>query len=222
MRTALALTAALALPAAPAAAHPHIFIDAGLELIFDEAGALAAVRVLWAYDELFSLLVLEDLGLDDDYDGVLTEAERAALAGFDMNWIDGFEGDLYGEAGGEPMGFSGPLEWTADLADGRVITTHLRAVAPRVDPAAGEIVLRVFDPSYYTAYRIASAPRFTGRDGCTARILAPDYGAAARQLEAALAEIAGAAGSDEAIEMDFPAVGAAFAEEIRIACAPPS
>ncbi len=221
VRLASALVATLALPAAPAAAHPHIFIDAGVELMFDDSGALAALRVLWAYDELFSLLVIEELGLDRDYDGQLTEDERAALAGFDMDWIDGFAGDLYAEAEGRALALSGPLDWTADYVEGRIVTTHLRAFEPRLAPGAAEIVLRVYDPTYYTAYRIASAPRFTGRADCSARILVPDHGAAARRLQAALAELLAAAGP-EALEQDFPAVGAAFAEEIRVACAPPS
>ncbi|MEY8837883.1 DUF1007 family protein, partial [Cribrihabitans sp. XS_ASV171] len=33
----------------PLAAHPHVFIDTGLELIFDDKGHLTHVRVEWAY-----------------------------------------------------------------------------------------------------------------------------------------------------------------------------
>ncbi|HMO72532.1 MAG TPA: DUF1007 family protein, partial [Paracoccaceae bacterium] len=56
---ALALTIAL-FAAAPAGAHPHIFIDTGLEVIFDGQGRPAAVRVSWTYDDFYSLLMIVD------------------------------------------------------------------------------------------------------------------------------------------------------------------
>jgi ABC-type uncharacterized transport system substrate-binding protein len=70
MRRTLALLATL-LPL-PAAAHPHVFIGTGLTLVLDADNRLAAIRVTWSYDELYSLLVLEERGLDSDYDGALT------------------------------------------------------------------------------------------------------------------------------------------------------
>lgn len=219
-RACLPLALALALTAAPARAHPHIFIDAGVEFLFDADGRLAALRIAWAYDELFSLLVLEDMGLDADYDGALTEEERDRLSGFDMEWIDGFEGDLEADQDGRPLALSGPLEWTADYRDGRIVTTHVRALAERLSPEEGPVRVRVFDPTYYTSYTIPGAPLVTGRDGCTTRVVVPDYRAAAAVLEAALAEMRGT--SADAVELDFPAVGAAFAEEVILSCAPRS
>src|SRR6056297_2811011 len=64
---------------APAAwAHPHVFVDVTLRFLPDAEGRLTGVEVTWAYDDFFSLLVLEDRGLDADGDMILTEAERAA------------------------------------------------------------------------------------------------------------------------------------------------
>ena len=81
-----------------AAAHPHVFIDTGLEFIVDDAGQLTHVRVTWVYDEFYSLLVLEDMKLDQDADGVLTDAEEQVLAGFDAQWVEGYNGDLVVQA----------------------------------------------------------------------------------------------------------------------------
>lgn len=210
------LAAGVAGLAAPAAAHPHIFIDTGVEFLFDDAGKLAALRVVWAYDELYSLLILEDMGLDDDYDGVLTEAERAALSGFDMAWVEGYDGDLRGTAGGQDLALSGPLDWTADVRDGRIITTHVRALETRVDPRAAPVVLRPYDPTFYTAYS-ATLANTASAAGCTAETVPFDEDAAYAGLEQALAE-AEAGGMD--VEMDYPAVGALFADEIRLTCGP--
>ena len=83
-----------ALTAAPGGAHPHIFVDTGLVLELKADGTIGAVQVTWAYDDFYSLLVLQDMGLDDDADGTLTEAETARIQGWDLQWIEGYNGDL--------------------------------------------------------------------------------------------------------------------------------
>jgi len=83
MKYPLASLLCLAL-ATPLGAHPHIFVDTKLEVLVDAEGRLTHLRITWAYDEFYSLLVTEDRGLDPDYDGVLTDAEIASLNGFDM------------------------------------------------------------------------------------------------------------------------------------------
>lgn len=216
-RIALGFAALLAAPALPVAAHPHMFIDTGVEFVFDDAGRLAALRVGWVYDALSSMLYFEDLDLDRDYTGVLSEEELAILDGFDMNWDADFDGDLVLLAGEDRLEISRPLEWTTDVVDGRIVSTHLRAVPARPDPAQG-LVLRVYDPTYYVAYTILDAVQMRGRSDCVAEIREPDLDAANAVLLAALDELL-ASGVDD-IEEDFPAVGAHFAEEIRLSCVP--
>ncbi len=204
--------------AAGAQAHPHIFIDAGLEIVFDEEGRLAEVEVTWVYDDLYSMLVIDDLGLDEDYTGEIDESEREALTGFDMNWVDGYEGDLYIRAGGARLELDAPRAYSADYSDGRITTVHRRELAEPFDPSGEEIVFEVYDPTYYTEYNIAIDPRISGREGCTARVVEPDRDAAEAMLQEKLDEMI-AAGADRAdIEAGFPEVGDAFAEEVRIAC----
>jgi hypothetical protein len=55
--------------------------------------------VTWLYDELYTLILLQDYELDPDFDGALTEAEVAGTLGFDLNWNSGFEGGLVPVAG---------------------------------------------------------------------------------------------------------------------------
>lgn len=213
---ALALGMALALMAGPAAAHPHIFIDTGLEVIFDDQGRATHLRVTWVYDDFFSLLVIEDRGLDPDGDGLLTPEETAALQGFDMNWDPGFAGDTYALAGAEAVALGPPEAWTAAYVEGRVVSTHLRALALPVRPAPDPLIVQVYDPGFYSAYTIAAQPVLTGAPpGCAVQVFEPDRDAADAILQAALDELAGSVD----VEMEFPAVGAAYAEEARITCA---
>lgn len=211
------LTATLALMLLPAAAvaHPHIFIDTRLELIFDASGRAEAVRVTWVYDDFFSLLMLEDRGLDPDGDGKLTPEEETALVGFDMAWDADYEGDLYVLLNDQRLTLGRPAEFTAGFDGAQITSTHLRRFDVPVSPDNDPLILQVYDPGYYTAYTIVGQPVLSGNGaGCMAQVYEPDRDAANEQLEAMLRELS----AQENIEMDFPAIGAAYADEVRVTC----
>ncbi len=209
------LAAAVAISAAgPACAHPHVFIDTQVEVIFDQAGKASQVRITWIYDDFFSLSILADQGFDPDGDGKLTEDERRRLPGFDMHWEAGYPGDSYALSGDTPLKLGPPHDYTADFVDGKLVSTHLRDIEPTVDPVDRPLVIRSYDPSYYVEYTITAPPKVTGREGCKVALVEPDLTAADKQLQDALSNYS----ADMDVEMDYPAVGAAFADEVRIQC----
>ena len=214
---ALPLAAFVALSPGQTGAHPHIFVDTSIQFLFDTEEKLAGIRVIWVYDELYSLLITEDLGLDQDFDGQLTPEEIEKLSGFDMNWDEGFAGDVRGFSNEQALGLSRPVEWSAAFEEGKIITTHVRALDQRVDPRDTELVFRFYDPTFYTAYSATETHLVEGAPECVAEAKRFDPETAYAYLEEQLDE-AVAAGVD--IEMDFPAVGAIFADEVRVICAP--
>jgi polyphosphate kinase len=212
------LTAAALTLASPALAHPHLFIDTGVEVLFDPDGTVGGVRITWTYDEMYSLLILEDRGLDKDYDGVLTPDEITALNGFDMAWDPGYPGDTYALLGEAPLGLGRPQDWTVAFRDGKIVSTHVRRLEGPTAVAEVPLIVQSYDPSFYAAYRIVGAPVLTGREDCAAQVFEPDLAAADAYLQQALSEL-NATGD---VESDFPAVGAAYADEVRVTCAAPS
>ena len=52
------VAASLGAPA-PAAAHPHVFIDYAVAMLFDDAGVVGA-RVTWTFDEMYSSMLFHD------------------------------------------------------------------------------------------------------------------------------------------------------------------
>lgn len=211
------MTLVSCLAAGPALAHPHVFIDTGIEVILNDRNEATGLRISWTYDDLYSLYIVGDMGLDPDWDGSLTPEEVVKLSGFDMKWVEGFEGDTYALMAGAPLELSRPRDWTADYAAGKITSTHVRDFSAPVPVAAEPLVVQAYDPGYYTAYSIPGDPVVTGGKGCTAQVFVPDLDAAAEALQAALAEYT----PDVDLEDEFPAVGANFAEEVRLTCAAP-
>jgi polyphosphate kinase len=204
----------LMLLAAPLQAHPHIFINTGLSVLIDGQNRLTHVQVTWEYDELYSLLVTEDMGVDSDYDGISTPEDVVKLTGFDMQWVEGYNGDLVGTLDGVPLVLSGPSSPTALLVDGKIVTTHMRAVAgmPQV---TGALSFKPYDGTYYTAYDVTLPVDVQGRKGCDVVLNAPDLDGALAMTKAELAQMPP--------DMDMEAaglgdIGARFATDVRVTC----
>ena len=214
MKMIAAQILSLSLFAAPLGAHPHIFVNTGLVFVVDAENRLTHVQVTWEYDELYSLLVTEDMGVDEDYDGILNASDLAKLTGFDMNWVAGYNGDLVGAVDGVQMELSGPSAPTASFIDGKIITTHLRSVqgAPKVD---AQFNFRPYDGSFYTAYDVGLPVRVQGRTGCDVALDVPN----AQALAMTRAEISA---YPEDYDMDAAGlgdIGARFATEVTVTCA---
>jgi ABC-type uncharacterized transport system substrate-binding protein len=207
--------------AAPVLAHPHVWIETQVEVIVNDRNEATALRISWTYDDLYSLYVVGDMGLDPDWDGKLTPEEEARLSGFDMDWDPEFPGDTYAVQGEKPLVLSRPKDWTATYAGEKITSTHLRSFDAPVSlsevAGAGPLVVQVYDPGYYVAYSIPFDPVVTGGAGCNAAIFVPDMDEAQEKLLAALSEYT----PDVDLEAEFPAVGAGFAEEVRVTCSAP-
>ncbi len=78
----------ISLTPVPALAHPHIFVEARMEVLSNDKGEVTEVRNVWRFDELFSSSVLLDFDkntngkLDDSELAELGETMRTSLADF--------------------------------------------------------------------------------------------------------------------------------------------
>lgn len=205
------------MPAAPAAAHPHAFIDTRIEVLFDQQGRAAALRIGWVYDELTTLMIVEDNAADTDGDGTLAPAELDKLRGFDMDWSADFLGDTYAKMAGAPIALTlQPEDWTTDWQDGRLVSHHTRRFVEPVTVGATPLVILPYDPGYYAAYTITPDPVLTGRHGCKAQVFVPDIEGRYSELVNALQEYTPDMNLEE---VGFPNVGEELSEEVRITCA---
>lgn len=200
-----------------AVAHPHVYIDAGLELIFNEAGDLTGIEVEWAYDELYSLLIISDHALDSDGDGKLTSDEKSLIQGFDSDWPPESEGGLYLRTGGEPVDLAAPEDFTAEYRDGRLISRHRRSLP---EPLAGEfdLLIQVYDPEFYVDFSMPSPPLVTGNEGCRIELEQGDAKASAEAYREAIDALLGSDADSSEADLVTVDIGAAGADEVHVRC----
>lgn len=213
MRLALALIWFLP---AMASAHPHMFIQTAVAVLFNDAGLATGIRVTWTYDSFTSLQVLTDHGISEDANGQISAADLATLNGFDMTWQPGYQGDSYARLDQQALTLSGPQDWTLSYSDGVISTTHRRDFAQALDLRDHVLGVATYDPSYYVLYDLSPSialvnPPPAGR--CRAIYKPADTAKAKLDLEAKLRALQGDP------ELAFPAVGKQFAAEAWILCA---
>ena len=213
MRMTVPFLAALLFPTT-VPAHPHVFVEAQVTVVFAEDGGFG-VKLDWFYDDLFSLLVTTDLGIDMDGDLILTADEQALLDEQIATWPPGYTGDLEVSQAGQVLALAQKQAHSMTYEDGLFHEAHLRPVLAAADPG-GPIQIRVFDPSFYTAYELRRPVLIEGRNDCMAEVIPADTDAAFALAGSLLnGQDPSAVGPDEY----FPEIGDAFADTIVVTCA---
>jgi ABC-type uncharacterized transport system substrate-binding protein len=206
-------TVALALAGLPAGvtAHPHVFIESGVDFLFDAEGRVTHLRITWLYDHLWSLILIDDLGLEEDADGTLSQEARDAIAFDQSQWIDGYDGDASLLHDGIPVELSGPIEPQADYRGGQVEIRFLRALSPPVVPGPSTVA-KIYDPTYFIAYTIDLEPVLEhAPPGCRADVVPFEPTSSLAALQRSLFDLP----PDE--DPDEP-VGQLFADRVVLTC----
>ena len=156
----------------PAAAHPHVLIDAKATFQLDANRRIEAIRIEWRFDEFFSAYALEELQVESSDD--VTEEQRAAMAEQYMSNL--VEWDYMTElAVDADYATLGPAnDYSVSVDDDIVSLTFTLPVSEPVDATTHDVGLRMYDPTYYISIEYVGddALRIDGArtDGCTATV----------------------------------------------------
>ena len=157
----------------PVSAHPHIFINAKVTVVFDADGAVAGLRHDWTFDTAFSAWMIQ--GLDTDGDRETSPAELQSLADENMVGLADFGFYTYAGEGDALMSFTAAGDPRMVFADGRTTLSYsVNATQPL--PVTGRFELAVYDPEYYVAITVADVADVTLENapaGCAAVVEPP-------------------------------------------------
>jgi ABC-type uncharacterized transport system substrate-binding protein len=161
--------------ATPAAAHPHIFVDAKFEAIADADGMLSEVRDVWRFDEVFSSSVLLDF--DKNNNMTLDPNELAAVAKTVRASLEKYNYYTNITVNGKAVTLSPPDVIHASYEDQALILSFSQKPAAPTS-LKGLAVFGVYDSSLYTALDFAGDDdiKTTGKgfSSCKRKVVRPD------------------------------------------------
>lgn len=162
MRSLLAAVLA-GLACGHAEAHPHVWIDARLELELD-GSSLHAIHIDWHFDELFSRWIETEFDRDGDRRFAAQETTLLEREAFAAVAELGFLTHLRVDGALRPLGTY--RDFGATLDEGSVVYRFTLPVTPAVDLARSEVSIALYDETYYIDIGFADAdPVSLGKSG---------------------------------------------------------
>ena len=209
------LLGALGLSATPLAAHPHVWIEARSNVVFDDQGRIVALDHRWTMDEMYTEAAVD--GLDKDGNGAYSPEELQPLTKENIDSLKEYEYFTSFKVAGQKTGFGDVVEASQVWKDKRLTLTFRLPLKEPVDPLRAGVVYRVYDPGFFIAIefpdRHAVAATGAVPAGCRIELQEPVSDQQTSDTKAMLAT----KGVDWQAppEEDF---GAMFAQPIAVAC----
>jgi ABC-type uncharacterized transport system substrate-binding protein len=148
---ALLVSGGVALGAATAEAHPHVWITATSELLYAPDGTITGVRHAWTFDDMFSTYALQ--GIEAKVKGAYSREELASLAQTNVESLKEFRFFTFAKADGKKENFLEPVDYFLEFKDS-LLTLHF--TLPLKTPfKAKQLVLEVFDHEFFIDFRYA-------------------------------------------------------------------
>ncbi len=135
-----------------AEAHPHVFIDARAELVFDAQGQLTAIRHVWRFDEAFSAFATQGMATDDN--GLITRETLQPLAKVNIDSLKDYDYFSFLRIAGKRYGFKIPTEYWLQMDQGQLTLFFTLNLTQPIKVSRQNVVLDVFDPSYFVDFTL--------------------------------------------------------------------
>jgi ABC-type uncharacterized transport system substrate-binding protein len=138
---------------APAAAHPHVFIENKMAFVFD-AGKVTALRLTWTFDDVFSDSLL--MQFDADGDGTFDDLESKAVGESVLPNLKMFHYFTYVFVDGKQLDPIEPAGFVASADDKRIVTFRMMVPLPQpIDPRSAALATEIYDSEYYVQVDLA-------------------------------------------------------------------
>jgi ABC-type uncharacterized transport system substrate-binding protein len=159
--------------AAPASAHPHVWVTMHTELLYAPDGSITGVRHHWAFDDMFSAFATQ--GLVAKEKGHFTREELEPLAKVNVESLKEYGYFTYITADGNKVPLGDPLPgYWLDYKD-TILT--LNFVLPLKTPLKAKLMkIEIYDPTIFVDFEFAKTDPLHIVDfphGCKADVVLP-------------------------------------------------
>jgi len=177
-------------------AHPHIFVEAKVEIVVDRDNQVQKLKQLWRFDPFFSAMVILDFDangnrqLDEPEIDTINHTIRDSLSEFDF-----FQSIT---VDGRAVGLLEPDVLATSMQDGELyLTLENRPARPLALEPGGQYRFTLYDPTFYVAvdFQKDIDISLTGLpDFCSSHMVRPDTD---NLLSQSLAELSQGLARDE-------------------------
>ncbi|MBY5401488.1 DUF1007 family protein [Rhizobium laguerreae] len=169
------IAALLSLAPAAAFAHPHIFVEARLEVVAGKDGSVEELRNVWRFDEVFSSSVVMDF--DKNTDLKLEPNELAEVGKTVKQSLADYDYYMNLTINGKNITVQKPDIIHVDYKDGQLLMFF--AVKPvEKMPLKGRLTFGVYDPTLYTSIDFPTDTELAivgdGFKSCKHQVVRPD------------------------------------------------
>jgi ABC-type uncharacterized transport system substrate-binding protein len=144
----------------PASAHPHAWITMRSDVVFDDAGRIAALDIAWTFDADYSAAAIE--GLDKNGDGYYSAGELQPLAKENIEALKEYDYFVYVRSRGKKLAY-GPVSEYGQIYNDGILKMHFTLpLAHPVDPHKEQVSYQIYDPTFYIAMDYEKAAPVSG------------------------------------------------------------
>ena len=169
------MAALLSLAPAAAFAHPHIFVEARLEVVAGKDGSVEELRNVWRFDEVFSSSVVMDF--DKNTDLKLEPNELAEVGKTVKQSLADYDYYMNLTINGKNITVQQPDVIHVDYKDGQLLMFFAVKPAEKM-PLKGRLTFGVYDPSLYTSIDFPTDNELSmvgdGFKACKHQVVRPD------------------------------------------------
>jgi ABC-type uncharacterized transport system substrate-binding protein len=195
--------------AAPARAHPHVWVTMHTELVYAPDGSITGVRHHWAFDDMFSAFATQ--GMEAKEKGKFTREELAPLAKVNVESLKEYDYFTYATADGKKAELTEPApDYWLDF-NASILT--LNFTLPFKTPIkAKELKVEVYDPTIFVDFEWAKKEpvHLVGAPHCKADVVMP------REMTFAEGKALSAIPAEQ--QNTTMAIGSQFANQILVHC----
>jgi len=142
--------------------HPHMFVDASIEVVFNKNG-ISGFNVKWVFDDMFSAAILEDYDKNNDKNLSKTEVAKIQKKAFSYTAEQSYFTRI--KIGKKNFPVKRVKHFNAFIKNNRLVYTFLIPCDIAVDKTQKTVTFAVFDSTFYASFEFNDKKPIKFRNG---------------------------------------------------------
>jgi ABC-type uncharacterized transport system substrate-binding protein len=138
--------------AAPAAAHPHVWVTAHEDVIFSPDGKISAIRNSWVFDDMYSAFAVQGLAQNGQ---LATKEQLAPLAKTNVDSLAEFGYFTFAKNEGQRIEFAAPIDYSLEERPDKLIELYFTVPLKEPLTPGRAFSFSVYDPTFFVDFSLA-------------------------------------------------------------------